>query len=57
MDPTAALAEIRALMFKYRERGLAIREADDLVNRVWDLDVWLMKGGFPPSQWFAKGVR
>lgn len=47
MDPTQALSDIRELL-ELRGQPGALGE---MADKVEDLDEWMSKGGFPPSQW------
>lgn len=54
IDPTVALAELRALIFA-AQKLINGRPADDEFQAVIDqfdaLDEWLSKGGMLPEQW------
>src|SRR6185436_2617136 len=55
MDPNATLAEIRALIERWQAAGSrgpwTEAEADQLIEKVADLDKWLTRGGFLPDPW------
>jgi hypothetical protein len=49
MDPNAALADIRSILADRAEDGSW--DADQLAERINDLDNWLTRGGFLPADW------
>lgn len=58
MDPNAALAALRSLVTSYRNGGKWDEvDTDDLVERIGDLDEWLVKGGFLPDAWDTERPR
>ena len=61
MDPDACLAKIRLLqrnLFRGIQSQEAFRiEAMTLAEAVEDLDAWLTKGGFAPTEWERPSER
>lgn len=51
MDPDEALKRIREGVKEYYSDGWTTGQGDELVQDVKDLDEWMTKGGFVPSQW------
>ena len=55
MDPNATLAEIRALIERWQAAGSrgpwTEAEADQLIEKVADLDKWITRGGCLPADW------
>jgi hypothetical protein len=60
MDPNTTLAEIRALIERWQAAGSrgpwTEAEADEVIEKVADLDRWIARGGFLPDAW-AAGAR
>ena len=55
MDPDNALTQIRELITKHQTSGeeMSTSDAAELVLLVDNLDEWLTKGGFLPTEWNA----
>ena len=52
MDPNAVLAQIRGLVTSYNNGGKWDNtDTDDLVRLVDDLDTWMTRHGFLPTEW------
>lgn len=54
MDPNAALAEIRRLILEIQnaeQEDARLKAEAELIDYFEDLDAWLSKGGFLPTDW------
>lgn len=54
MDPNAALAELRAAVADIEDQCCAEHgemAGQNIAEKFAELDAWIMKGGFLPSDW------
>lgn len=52
MDPNALLTQIRDLSLKIRLGDGSEGDAEELADKINDLDRWLMRGSYLPNQWW-----
>jgi hypothetical protein len=59
MDPNETLSDIRAVIKSYDDPtnidDERVHYANEIVELFTSLDVWLIKGGFLPSEWMRAG--
>ncbi|MBK6639629.1 MAG: hypothetical protein IPG34_19600 [Rhodocyclaceae bacterium] len=55
MDPNETLKRIRMIVKRDLEGDtMSVDDFDVLVDLVNDLDEWMSRGGFPPTEWVFK---